>query len=104
MKEKYLSPALVKSFFVDKTKNTLVVVMFRKKDGSMRVLHGMTNVKVNIKGVGKSFKDSDYGLITLFDMKIGEYRSFDVNKVVAIEVVGQSYHSAYRGYRVLVKK
>jgi hypothetical protein len=67
----------------------VAVIKFTKADGSERELRGTRNLgsvpdDKQPKGTGRKLSDE---IITVFDLDINEWRSFDFNRLNSFEVV-----------------
>ena len=65
-------------------KNGIFTVVFIKANGEQREMTCRLGVKKHLKGGTSTIKDHK-NLVSVFDMKAGEYRCFDINKVVCIK-------------------
>lgn len=69
-------------------------VKFIKKDGTLRHMNCRLGVKKHWKtvdGSGGKYRPADYGLIAVFDMVKGEYRSISTATLKEITAQGVTY-------------
>lgn len=78
-------------YMLTNNKGRIVTVVYRKKDGSTRVINTRLGVKKNIKGVGLPYNPEDYGYIILWDLKKNNYRTVNLNTVDALKGGGKVY-------------
>lgn len=64
-------------------------VTFFKANGDKRVMNCRTGVKKGLRGGDKPFSDEEKGLITVWEPKIKDYRSFKADRVVTIKAKGK---------------
>lgn len=69
--------------------STLVSVYFIKKDGSLRQLTGNLMDHNDVKGTGTPTTNPD--IVRIRDINLGQWRSFDCNRVVKIKAKGHTY-------------
>jgi hypothetical protein len=65
--------------------NKIFTVTFTKKDGSTRVLNGRRGVRKGLNGVGMKYNPAEKGLITVYDLKVKDYRSVKVDTVTQVK-------------------
>lgn len=82
---RFLNPSMVKTF-LESAGNKIFTVTFEKKDGSVRVLNGRRGVHKNLKGGTPSPKKE--GVITVFDLRVNDYRSVSLNRVIEARTCG----------------
>ena len=63
----------------------IFTVTFTKKDGSTRVLNGRRGVRKGLNGVGMKYNPAEKGLITVYDLKVKDYRSVKVDTVTQVK-------------------
>lgn len=78
-------------YILKNSKGKIITVVFKKKDGSIRVMNTRTGVVKNIKGVGLPYDPEKYGYFILWDMKKGNYRTVNANTVTALKSGGKTY-------------
>jgi hypothetical protein len=52
----------------------IFTVIFTKKDGSERKMNCRRGVKRNLTGNGHGYNPEEYGLMSVFDLKVDDYR------------------------------
>lgn len=62
----------------------IFTVHFIKKDGTLRKMNARLGVKKHLKGGTKSFNDSDFNYLTVFDLKKKSYRTVNLNTVTKL--------------------
>lgn len=67
------------------------VTFIKRTDGQRRTMNARLGVKKHLAGGKKAFSDKDKGLITVFDMQKGGYRSFPVDSVVCATIDGVDF-------------
>lgn len=73
---------------VDAAGSQLVSVTFIKKDGTERQLTWNPKHVGEVKGTGTKCQDPN--IFRVMDIKLGQWRSFDANRVIKIKVSGQT--------------
>ena len=63
-------------------------VEFTKKDGTLRKLNGKLGVTKHLKGGKKSYDDSKFNYITVYDMANKGYRTVNLDKISLIKAQG----------------
>jgi hypothetical protein len=74
---------LVEQLLKETANKKIFTVTFVKKDGSIRKMNAMRGVRKGVKGVGHSFNPSEKNLLTVYDMKIKEFRFVNLNDVLS---------------------
>ena len=74
---------LVDQLLVETSNKRIFSVTFVKKDGSIRKMNAMRGVRKGVKGVGHSFNPSEKSLLTVYDMKLKEFRFVNLNGVIS---------------------
>ncbi len=65
--------------------NKIFTVTFTKKDGTIRVMNARRGVTKGVVGVGLPYNAEEKGLITVYDMKIRQFRSVNVDTVQTVK-------------------
>lgn len=65
-------------------------VRFVKKDFTVRIMSCRLGVKKGVKGVGRSYKPEQHGLIGVYDMNNG-FRMVNLNTLEEVKFKGQTY-------------
>ena len=68
--------------------NKIFTVTFTKKDGTTRVMNARRGVTKGVTGVGLPYNAEEKGLITVYDMKIRQFRTVNVETVQTVKSVG----------------
>ena len=68
--------------------NKIFTVTFTKKDGTVRVMNARRGVTKGVVGVGLPYNAEEKGLITVYDMKIRQFRTVNVETVQTVKSVG----------------
>lgn len=63
---------------------SIVTVNYKKEDGSSRKVNCRMGVKAYLKGGEKPYKDANYGIITVFDLKNKGYRSLKIDNIISV--------------------
>lgn len=79
-----IEPDDVAEFLSTIPESQIFTVKFIKADGSVRTMNCRRGVKKYLKG-GLSTIRHKKNLVSVFDMRIGEYRCFDINCVLDIK-------------------
>ena len=70
-------------------------VKFVKKNGDYRSLTGRTGVYKSphspLTGEGLSYNPDDYGLVTIFDTQIKQYRMINLNTLQELTIDGETH-------------
>lgn len=68
-----------------------ITVTFKKKDGTLRVLNGRMGVYAYSKGGESKVSTLDKPYLTVWDTKIKEYRSVNLDTVIGFKAGGKTY-------------
>lgn len=80
---------------IRQTDGRVFTVKFVKRTNhEVRTMNARLGVKKYLAGGEKKFSDAEKGLITVFDMQVGGYRSFPVDNVIGATIDGVSYVTA----------
>jgi hypothetical protein len=71
-------------------KGKFFTIEFIKNDGTIRKMNARLGVNKYVNGKGKKFNDDDYNLMTVYDVKKKEYRSFKLDKLKSIKFKGET--------------
>jgi len=74
----------------DMVKGKFFTVEFTKNDGTIRKMNARLGVNKYVTGKGKKFNDDNYNLVTVYDLKKKEYRSFKLDRVKTIKFKGET--------------
>jgi hypothetical protein len=74
-------------YVLNTSKGKIMTIVYRKKNGEIRVINTRTGVKKNIKGTGLKYDPAKYGYVILWDIRKGNYRT--VNPETASKLVSQ---------------
>jgi hypothetical protein len=85
-----LGESMTKEMFLEQTKNKDFTITFTKKNGEQRVLNGSFKesnlpVKEN-KEESKTKRKVNPDIISVFDLEIKQWRSFNINSLVKLKV------------------
>lgn len=80
---------------IEEIKNGMFTVIFLKKDGTERKMHGRRGVKKDLKGGVSTIKDHP-NLIGMYENKTS-YRCFDANRVLELRGAGMVTKVTGRG-------
>lgn len=83
MSNSCLKPSLVRSLLKMVKPGKFFTVRFIKADGQERVMNCRQGVKKYLKG-GQSSISQKKNLVPVFDVKVGDYRCFDINRVLEL--------------------
>lgn len=87
---KTISQATAKTL-MHKTNGKVFTAVFTKKDGSMRKMNCRLGVHSHANGKGLKYIPARYGLMTVFDMQVGAYRSVNMNTLNTLQISGKVY-------------
>jgi hypothetical protein len=73
------------------SKGKIFTVTFIKADKTTREMNCRLGVKKYVKGVGLKYNPTDKNLIIVYDLQKKDYRSFNVNSVIALKISKQNY-------------
>jgi len=80
---------------ISKTKGKFFSVEFIKRTtGEVRKMNCRTGVTIGVTGSGKSFNDSDKGLVTVWDAQINQFRSIPLESIITITSQGVEWRYA----------
>lgn len=72
--------------------NKFFTVNFTKSDGSNRVMNARLGVKKYLKGNGKLSNTANISnMLTVFDMKIKQYRTVNLDNITSLVFKGKKY-------------
>jgi hypothetical protein len=74
----------------DMVKGKFFTVEFTKNDGTIRKMNARLGVNKYVTGKGKKFNDDNYNLVTVYDLKKKEYRSFKLDRLKTIKFKGET--------------
>jgi hypothetical protein len=72
--------------YIYQTNGKFFSAVFIKKNGDERLINCRINVKKYVKGIGLSFKPQDKGLMTVFDLRKGEYRFINLRTLKSLKI------------------
>jgi hypothetical protein len=73
------------------TKGKFFTVTFIKKDGNPRVMNAKLGVKKYLKGGELPYDPEEKGLIPVYDMQKGAYRSVNVSTITNLKIGNKEY-------------
>ena len=73
------------------TKGKFFTVTFTKKDGTTRVMNARLGVKAYLKGGELPYDSEAKGLITVYDVKTGDYRMINVDTITKLKIGNNEY-------------
>mgnify|MGYP007032451087 CR=1 FL=1 len=74
---------------IRKSKGKFITVAFIKRTtGEVRRMNCRTGVTKGVTGTGKTFNDSDKGLVTVWDAKINQFRSIPLENIITVKSQG----------------
>ncbi len=77
--------------FLDMTKGKIFTAIFTKKDGTLRKMNCRKGVKAFTQGGVNRVVQMSNDYITVFDMKIHEYRTLNLGTVISVKFKGEEY-------------
>lgn len=66
---------------IKNTRGKMMSIVFRKKDGTVRLINTVTGVRKNITGSGLKYNPDDYGYLILYDLKKRAYRTVNIDTI-----------------------
>jgi hypothetical protein len=78
-------------YVLKNSKGKIMTLVFKKKDGTMRMINTRTGVTKNIKGTGLAYDPDKYGYVILWDLRKGNYRTVNINTVTLLKSAGKTY-------------
>lgn len=78
-------------YVLKNSKGKIMTLVFKKKDGSIRMINTRTGVTKNIKGTGLAYDPDKYGYVILWDLRKGNYRTVNINTVTLLKSAGKTY-------------
>lgn len=78
-------------YVLQNSKGKIITVVFKKKNGTTRIMNTRTGVVKNIKGVGLPYDPEEYGYFILWDLKKGNYRTINSSTVSTLKSAGKTY-------------
>jgi len=83
---------------IQKSKGKFITVDFIKRTtGEVRKMNCRTGVTKGVTGTGKSFNDSDKGLVTVWDAQISQFRSIPLANIIKITSQGVEWVYGIQG-------
>jgi hypothetical protein len=86
-----ISASRAADFLRNETGGRIVSVWFEKKDGSMRKMICRRGVKSHLAGGELPYDPRPKLLLTVFDMKAGQYRMVNLDTLVSFNVSGETF-------------
>lgn len=77
--------------FLDMTKGKIFTAIFTKKDGTLRKMNCRKGVKAFTQGGVNKVVQMSNDYITVFDMKIHEYRTLNLGTVISVKFKGEEH-------------
>ena len=81
---KVISRNEVRDLFRTIRNGQIFTAIFKKKDGSERVMNCRRGVKKALTGKGHGYNPEEYGLMSVFDMKKNDYRMLNYKTTTEI--------------------
>lgn len=78
-------------YILKNSKGKIMTIVYKKKDGTTRIINTRTGVKVNIKGTGLKYDPEKYGYVILWDMQKRNYRTVNPNTATRLTSQGKTY-------------
>lgn len=78
-------------YILKNSKGKIMTVVYKKKDGQLRVLNTRTGVKQNITGKGLKYDPETYGYVIVWDLKKGNYRTVNPETATGLRAMGTNY-------------
>jgi len=69
-------------------------VEFEKRDGTLRTMQARLGVTAHLKGGTKSYSDAAHGIVTVYSVDAGGYRSVRLDAIRSLTVRGTTYVAA----------
>jgi len=77
---------------IKKSEGKIFTATFVKKDGEVRALNCRTGVWSYLKGQSsRNYNPADYGLVSVFDVKICQYRTVNIKTLKRLAYKGKVY-------------
>lgn len=76
---------------IQSTSGQIFTAKFIKKDNTTRIMNCRLEVLKRVKGVGLSYDPYKYGLLSVYDVQIGEFRMLNVSTLKQLVVRGEEY-------------
>lgn len=77
-----------KKLFKQLVGNKFFTVTFKKKDGTLRTMNCRLGVKKHLKGGTKSYDDSKFNYVTVYDLVKKGYRIVNLDAIKQIKTKG----------------
>ncbi len=78
-------------YILKNSKGKIMTVVYKKKNGQLRVLNTRTGVKQNITGQGLAYDPEKYGYVVVWDMQKRNYRTVNPQTASKLNAGGKSY-------------
>lgn len=78
-------------YILKNSKGKLMTVVYKKKNGQLRVLNTRTGVKQNITGKGLAYDPEKYGYVIAWDMQKRNYRTVNPETASKLNAMGKTY-------------
>lgn len=78
-------------YILKNSKGKLMTVVYKKKNGQLRVLNTRTGVKQNITGKGLAYDPEKYGYVIAWDMQKRNYRTVNPETASKLSAMGKTY-------------
>lgn len=76
---------------IKNSKGRTFSVVYKKQDGSVRLLNGRLGVKKGVTGKGLGYDPAKKGLIPVFDMKAKGYRMVTIANIQGLKIDKKEY-------------
>tara|TARA_R100001244_G_C5098462_1_gene118209 strand:+ start:251 stop:565 length:315 start_codon:yes stop_codon:yes gene_type:complete len=77
--------------YIYATNGKFFSAVFRKKDGEIRSMTCRLKVKKHVKGIGRTFKPQNRGLIGVFDIHVDGHRFINLMTLKRLKIKGVKY-------------
>lgn len=78
-------------YILKNSKGKIMTIVYKKKDGTTRIINTRTGVKVNIKGTGLKYDPEKYGYVILWDVQKRNYRTVNPSTATRLTSQGKTY-------------
>ena len=86
-----VSPTVAMGKILSSNKGLFFSVKFVKTDGSIRKMTCRKGVKKGLSGKGAKYNAVERGLLAVYDVQKGGYRTLNFNTLISFKMQGQSF-------------
>lgn len=86
-----ISRERAREFLTNETGGRIFTAFFVKKNGQMREMRARRGVSKGVTGNGLRYDPATKGLLTVYDMQIGQHRQINLETLVSFNIGGETF-------------